>query len=52
MLGILSKWPLVRQIMSGADGTGAESMSDRTRTLVPKNRGAQVAPRRLSVLRR
>ena len=27
---LLMKWPLVRQVLSGADGTGAEAMSDRT----------------------
>ena len=24
------RWPLVRQILHGADGTGPEAMSDRT----------------------
>src|ERR1700735_279801 len=36
-------WPLVRQILSGSDGTGAEAMSERTQTLLPKNHGAKVA---------
>jgi formate dehydrogenase major subunit len=27
---VLLKWPLVRQVLAGADGTGVESMSDRT----------------------
>ena len=31
------------QILHGADGTGAEAMSERTRTLRPKNEGAKVA---------
>jgi formate dehydrogenase major subunit len=40
---LLLKWPLVRQIMQGADGTGREAMSERTRNLRPKNDGAAVA---------
>ena len=43
MKHFLMHWPLVRQIMTGADGTGAESMSARTRNLRPKNEGAEVA---------
>jgi formate dehydrogenase major subunit len=37
------EWPLLRQIATGADGTGAESMSERTRTLRPRNDGGAVA---------
>ena len=40
---LLLKWPLIRQLKGGSDGTGAESMSDRTRTLRPKHDGAEVA---------
>src|SRR5438270_12239234 len=40
---LLSNWPLLQQIRSGADGTGAEAMSQRTRTLKPKTEGAKVA---------
>jgi len=40
---LLSNWPLVEQIKSGADGTGAEAMSERTRNLKPKFDGAKVA---------
>ena len=40
---LLLKWPLIRQLKSGADGTGAEAMSERTRTLQPRNTGAEVA---------
>ena len=36
-------WPVLRQILSGSDGTGAEAMSERTQTLLPKNHGAKVA---------
>src|SRR5438874_13615503 len=39
----LSNWPLLQQIKTGADGTGPEAMSDRTRNLKPKFDGAQVA---------
>lgn len=40
---LLSQWPLLRQIRTGEDGTGPESMTERTRTLRPKTDGAQVA---------
>ena len=40
---LLSRWPLIEQIRTGADGTGPESMSQRTRELQPKNHGAEVA---------
>ena len=40
---LLLKWPLVRQILHGGDGTGPEAMSERTRALRPKNDGAAVA---------
>jgi formate dehydrogenase major subunit len=39
---LLQRWPLVRQIMSGADGTGRESMSDRTRNLRARIHGTEV----------
>jgi formate dehydrogenase major subunit len=37
---MLALW---RQLLRGADGTGAEAMTDRTRDLSPKNSGASVA---------
>lgn len=37
------RWPLVRQILHGGDGTGLEAMSDETRNLLPKNHDAEVA---------
>ena len=40
---LLSRWPLVRQIQTGSDGTGVEAMSRRTRELLPKTHGADVA---------
>jgi formate dehydrogenase major subunit len=39
----LSRWPLIQQIRSGADGTGPEAMSARTRNLRPRNESAEVA---------
>jgi formate dehydrogenase major subunit len=40
---LLSRWPLIQQLKKGANGNGIESMSERTRTLRPKNDGAEVA---------
>src|SRR4051812_28945138 len=40
---MLGKWPLVRQIRQRKDGTGLESMSDRTRDMHARIDGAQVA---------
>jgi formate dehydrogenase major subunit len=40
---LLMRWPLVRQIMTGGDGTGREAMSERTRTLRARNHGTHVA---------
>jgi formate dehydrogenase major subunit len=40
---LLSRWPVVRQMKTGGDGTGPEAMSQRTRTLKPKIEGAKVA---------
>ena len=40
---LLLKWPLIRQLKNGSDGTGVDSMSARTRTLRPKHDGAEVA---------
>jgi formate dehydrogenase major subunit len=36
-------WPVIRQLTQGGDGTGVEAMTDRTRTLLPRNAGASVA---------
>lgn len=38
----LSRWPLVRQIQTRSNGNGAESWSERTRTLQPKTAGCEV----------
>ena len=43
MFSLLSKWPLVRQIRERKDGTGPESMSDKTRALHARTDDAQVA---------
>ena len=40
---LLSKWPLLRQIREGKDGTGLEAMSEKTRGLHARIDGAQVA---------
>jgi formate dehydrogenase major subunit len=40
---LLMRWPVVRQMMTGTDGTGAEAMSKRTRNLAPKNHQAEVS---------
>ena len=40
---LLLRWPLIRQLRGGGDGTGAEAFSDRTNALRPKNEGAKVA---------
>jgi formate dehydrogenase major subunit len=40
---LFSRWPLIQQIQTGADGTGPESMTERTRNLRPKTDGADVA---------
>jgi formate dehydrogenase major subunit len=37
------RWPVIRQILGRSDGTGVEAMSERTRALLPKNNGAEVA---------
>ena len=40
---LLSRWPLVQQLKTGANGSGWEAMSRRTRGLRPKTDGADVA---------
>ncbi len=40
---LLDRWPLIRQIRTGTDGTGREAMSDRTIALGPRHEGAKVA---------
>src|SRR5437763_14453173 len=43
MLTLLSKWPLMRQICERKDGTGLESMSDKTRAMHARIDDAKVA---------
>ena len=43
MSGLLSKWPLVRQIRERKDGTGLEVMSEKTRAMHARIDGANVA---------
>lgn len=43
MTGLLERWPLMRQILHGGDGTGREAMSEATKALRPRNEGAQVS---------
>jgi formate dehydrogenase major subunit len=40
---LFSRWPLIKQITDGADGTGREVMTERTQNLLPKTHGAEVA---------
>ena len=40
---LLERWPLIRQIRTGTDGTGREAMSDATFALAPRHEGAKVA---------
>jgi formate dehydrogenase major subunit len=40
---LISKWPVLKQIAAGADGTGPEAMTERTLALRPRNEDASVA---------
>ena len=40
---LLNSWPVLRQLRSGASGTGVEAMTARTLGLRPKNDGSAVA---------
>jgi hypothetical protein len=42
MKDILTRWPVVQQILTRGDGMHADAASDRTRNLAPKHHGAQV----------
>lgn len=37
LIHVLRQWPLLRQIATGGDGTGAEAMSEATRALRPRH---------------
>jgi formate dehydrogenase major subunit len=43
MYDLLLRWPAVRQLIQGGDGTGPEAMTAATRTLAPKHTGAPAA---------
>jgi formate dehydrogenase major subunit len=43
MFSLLSRWPLVRQIREGKDGTGLEAMSEKTRAMHARIDDAEVA---------
>jgi formate dehydrogenase major subunit len=40
---LLSRWPLIKQLKTGADGTGPEAMSEKTRNLQTKHHDAEVS---------
>lgn len=40
---LLSRWPLIEQLKTGADGTGPEAMSAKTRNLQTKHHDAEVS---------
>ncbi|MEZ5317503.1 MAG: hypothetical protein R2752_08905 [Vicinamibacterales bacterium] len=40
---LLRRWPLMRQLLDGGDGTGPEAMSARTRSLGMRTAGAKVS---------
>ena len=40
---LLTRWPVVKQIQTGGDGTGVEAMSEQTHSLGPRTQGAEVA---------
>jgi formate dehydrogenase major subunit len=40
---MLRRWPLVRQIADGTDGTGRDAMTPATLALAPRHQGASVA---------
>ncbi len=43
MNALFQRWPVIRQLLHGGDGTGPEAMSDATKSLRPRNSGAKVA---------
>jgi formate dehydrogenase major subunit len=40
---VLSRWPVMEQLRTGADGTGPEAMTERSHNLKPKNHGTHVS---------
>jgi formate dehydrogenase major subunit len=43
LFDLLMKWPLMRQLAGGGDGTGPEAISEATKNLRPRNSGTEVA---------
>jgi formate dehydrogenase major subunit len=41
MKDLLNRWPVIRQLRTGGDGTGMEAMSRRTQNLLPKNQDTE-----------
>jgi formate dehydrogenase major subunit len=39
---LLARWPVIKQMANGGDGTGPEAMSERTKSLAPRIEGAEV----------
>jgi formate dehydrogenase major subunit len=42
-MSLLRRWPALRQLLDGGDGTGVEAMTTRTRELTARTTGAEVA---------
>jgi len=40
---LVTRWPVIKQFLNRADGTGVEAMSEHTLHMRPKNDGAEVA---------
>jgi formate dehydrogenase major subunit len=40
---LIGKWPFLRQLVTGSDGTGLDAMSDETRGIASRTTGASVA---------
>ena len=38
---LFSRWPVIQQLQTGADGTGKEAWSERTKALLPKTYGCE-----------
>src|SRR5512145_2253403 len=43
ILSWFSRWPALKQVTSGGDGTGSEAMTARTHALRPRHEGSEVA---------
>ena len=43
LMSLIARWPVLKQIAEGGDGTGVEAMTERTLRLKPKHTSAEVA---------